>query len=85
MGYYVNNITAFPTKHKVLTPDDNETFAYHTVILCLDGGDVAVADEDGVVITYTGVPAFTVIPISASKLMATNTTATSFVGIYGED
>lgn len=83
--YYVKNVTSFPTKHRVLTPSDTTKFSRPTTILVLDTGDVAVADEDGTVVTYTDVPAFTTIPVVASQLMATNTTATSFVGLYGED
>lgn len=85
MAYFVKNVTSYPPKHKVLTPDDDVTFDYPTTILVLDTGNVAVADEDGNVVTYTDVPAFTTIPVAASKLMQTNTTATSFVGLYGDD
>lgn len=84
MGYDITNVTNFPTKHKSLTPNDSTTFDYLTNILVLGAGNVAIADEDGVVVTYTGVPAFTVLPCLASKLMATNTTAVGFIGIYGE-
>lgn len=83
--YSAKNVTSFPTKHKVLTPSDTAVFAYPTTILVLDTGDVVVADEDGTEVTYTSVPAFTTIPVTASKLLATGTTATSFVGLYGEE
>ena len=84
MPYDVKNVPMFPTKHKSLTPSDSTVFDYPTAILVLNTGNVAVADEDGVVVTYTGVPAFTVLPVTCSKLMATNTTATGFIGLYGE-
>lgn len=84
MPYDVKNVPMFPTKHKSLTPSDSTVFDYPTAILVLNAGNVAVADEDGVVVTYTGVPAFTVLPVTCSKLMATNTTATGFIALYGE-
>lgn len=85
MGYDVKNVPSFPTKHMSLTPNDTTTFQYATAILVMNAGNVAVADEDGVVLTYSNVPAFTVLPIMCSKLMSTNTTATGFIGLYGEN
>lgn len=84
MGYEMTTVPAFPPKHKALTPSNTTVFDYPMNILVMDTGNVAIADEDGLVVTYEAVPAWTVIPVTASKLMATNTTATKFVGIYGE-
>lgn len=84
MTTFLNKVVpVFPPKHKTLTPNDATVFDYPTMILVINTGNVAVADEDGTVVTYTSVPAFTVLPVMASKLMATNTTATGFIGLYG--
>lgn len=80
----VKNVPMYPSRHMTLTPNDNVTFDNPMIIRVLTTGNVAVADLAGNVVTYTGVPAFTDIPVMASKLMATNTTATSFVGLYGQ-
>lgn len=79
----VKNVPMYPTRHMVVTPNDSVTFDSPMIIRVLTTGNVAVADLAGTVVTYTGVPAYSDIPVMCSKLMATNTTATSFVGIYG--
>lgn len=87
MAYDVKNVPMFPTKHRVITPSDTAVFDYPTAIFVMATGNVAVADEDGTVITYTAVPAYTVLPVSASKVMNTNTTvaAGNIIGLYGEN
>lgn len=86
MGFDVKNVPMFPTKHLVVTPSDTVGFAYPTSILVMAAGNVAVADEDGTVVTYLSVPAWTVLPVTVSKVMATNTTvaAGNLVALYGE-
>jgi hypothetical protein len=45
-------------------------------------GDVAViAAGDSAAVTIVGVPAGTLLPVSVVKVMSTNTTATSIVGL----
>lgn len=56
-----------------------------TVILCdavfVGGaGDIVILDKDGTSATYT-VPANTILPITATKVMSTGTTATNIVGL----
>lgn len=84
MTYTMKNVPSFPPKHRVITPSDTTVFDYPTSVLVIDGGDVAIADEDGYVITYEAVPAWTVVPVIASRVMATNTTAANLIGIFGE-
>jgi hypothetical protein len=79
------NITSFPTQHKVITPSDTAEFQYPTAIYVISAGDVAIADKYNNVITYPAVPAFTLLPVMARKVMATNTTSTSIVGIFGDE
>lgn len=45
-------------------------------------GNVAVVDTTGVVVTYTAVAAGIVHPIRATRINATNTTATSILALY---
>lgn len=82
-SWTARNVTMFPTQHVSLTPSDTTEFSEPMAILVLNTGNVAVADKYNNVITYTGVPAFTVIPVMARKLMSTNTTATGFIGLHG--
>lgn len=77
-------VTSYPTKHLVITPDDGVRYDEAINVLSVSGGDVAVADEAGTVVVYVGTPAYFVIPVTASKIMATGTTATSLIGIYGQ-
>lgn len=45
-------------------------------------GDVTIHDIDGNTITFAGVPAGTVLPVKAMRVMATDTDATDIVAIY---
>ena len=45
-------------------------------------GDVAVVTAKGTTVTFTGVPAGTILPVKCSKIMSTNTTATSMVALF---
>jgi len=46
-------------------------------------GNVAVVGKDGgSAVTFTGVAAGTVLPVQASMVMSTNTTATNIVALY---
>lgn len=44
-------------------------------------GDVAALTENGVAVTFAGVPAGAVLPIATSRVNATNTTATNIVAL----
>jgi len=67
-----------------ITPSDTVNFATNTRGIYVGGaGDVVVVTEgDGSVVTFVGAVAGTVIPINASRLNSTSTTATSLVGMY---
>lgn len=45
-------------------------------------GNVAMADADGAVVTFTAVPVGTFMPVAPTKVMSTNTTATLIVALY---
>ena len=44
-------------------------------------GDVAVTTVAGSVVTFTAVPAGSIIPIRCTRVMSTNTDATAIVGL----
>ncbi len=44
-------------------------------------GNVAVTMKNGQVVTFVGVPTGMILPVVVTKVMATNTTATSIVGL----
>lgn len=45
-------------------------------------GNIAVIMEDGSAVTFNGVTAGTLLPISVSRVKATNTTATNILALY---
>lgn len=45
-------------------------------------GDVEVTGPDGATVVYHDVPAGTFMPVRATHVIATNTTATNIVGLY---
>lgn len=44
-------------------------------------GDVAVLMQGGTTVTFASVPAGTILPVRAKKVMATNTDATDMIGL----
>ena len=44
-------------------------------------GNVAVTMKSGAVLTFVGVPTGAILPIVVTKVMSTNTTASSIVGL----
>ncbi len=44
-------------------------------------GDVVAINENGVAVTFVGVPAGAVLPIVTSRVNATNTTATNIIAL----
>ena len=45
-------------------------------------GNVALEGEDGESVTFSAVPAGTVLPVSPAKVLSTGTTATLIVALY---
>ncbi|TGV26342.1 hypothetical protein [Mesorhizobium sp. M4B.F.Ca.ET.143.01.1.1] len=44
-------------------------------------GDLALRPVNGTAVTFSGVPAGTIIPLKCDRVMSTNTTATNIVGL----
>lgn len=64
-----------------VTPSDSTTYSPLLCGLYIGGaGNVVVKGRSGVAVTFTNVPAGTILPIVVSAVMATNTTATSITG-----
>lgn len=66
-----------------VTPNDTTKLTKYARALYVGGaGNVTVLCRDDSVVTFTAVPAGTVLPIRAQRVNATGTTATSIVAIY---
>lgn len=64
-----------------VTPSDTVVFSPPLRGIWVGGaGALAVTTQDGTVVTFAAVPAGTLVPIAASKVMSTNTVATNIVG-----
>ena len=63
-----------------VVPSDTTVFAATRAVYVGVTGDIALRMSDGSLVTLVAVPAGSLLPISADKIMATNTTATSMVG-----
>lgn len=68
--------------HFAITPSDTVNFAYPVRGIYVGGtGDVTVVDMNGTAVLYKAVPTGQTIPIKASRVNATGTTATYLVGM----
>lgn len=66
-----------------VTPADDTDLTYYTRALYVGGaGNVEVITMAGETVVFVGVPAGTILPIRVSRVKATNTTATSILGLY---
>lgn len=63
------------------TPSDSTTYTPSSGVYVGVSGNLAVTHPSGAVITYTNIPVG-LHPISVTKVMATNTTATSIIVVY---
>lgn len=83
MAFDLPNVPYMPTKHAPITPSDTVLFQWPTMVLVMNTGNVVALDEDGNSVTYTAVPAWTVLPVTCKGIMATGTTATGLIALYG--
>lgn len=66
-----------------ITKADGSDIANTTRALWVGGaGDVAVVMVGGETVTFTSVPAGTMLPISVTRVLSTGTSATNILGIY---
>lgn len=65
-----------------VTPSDTTNLTKNSDALFIGGaGNIAVVMADGSTATFDAVPAGTVLPISVSRVNATNTTATLIISL----
>ena len=66
-----------------VTPSDTAPVTYVSRALYVGGaGNLAVTMQGGGNVTFTGVPAGTVLPIRCTHVRSTSTTATSIINLY---
>jgi hypothetical protein len=76
------NATDFIRGSFAITPDDANGLAKPSLGLWVGGaGNLAVKLQDGSTATFTAVPAGTMLPVVATQVLATGTTATLLVGL----
>ena len=65
-----------------ITPHDTDALSETTRALYVGGaGNVALKLSNGVTVTFTGLAASFVLPVRATHVLATGTTATGLVGL----
>lgn len=73
------NVAASATSSGAVTKSDSTALQFRAVYVG-GAGDVAIKHtEDGDAVTYVGVPAGTILPVSGVRVMSTGTTATDMV------
>lgn len=68
-------------KAEAITPNDGADLAYTTRGIYVGGAGNIVATVGGTDVTFTAAQAGTVLPIRATRIKATGTTATALVGL----
>lgn len=77
------NDTGSASQGRAVTPNDSTVLSVTSAVWVGGAGNLAVVFEDGgSAVTLTGVPAGTLLPIRVTKVMSTNTTATSITALY---
>ncbi len=70
---------AFP-----ITPSDTQAVSPGCEAIYVGGTGDLVVVSDGTSATFKAVPVGAIIPVKAQKVMATGTTATQIVGMWGQ-
>jgi len=69
--------------YEAVTPSDSTDLTTLARAIYVGGaGNVAAVQHDGTAVTFTGVPAGTVLPIAVRRINSTNTTATAIVALH---
>lgn len=85
MARYVTDITAHLVGEQffAITPSDTVNFSFTVRGIYVGGaGAVVAVNEAGTAVTFAAVPVGTILPIRATRVNATSTTATNLVGLY---
>ena len=65
-----------------VTANDSTVLAVTRALFVGTGGNVAVTMAKGTVVTFANVPSGSILPVQVTKVMATNTTASSILALY---
>lgn len=80
---FVEGLTSPADNATAVTPSDSTDLAYVSRALYVgSGGNVVVTMAGGGDVTFVGVPTGGILPIRASRVKATNTTASSIINLY---
>jgi hypothetical protein len=69
------------SKFFAITKSDTVNFTQEAAIYVGGSGDVVAVGVDDIAVTFSAVPAGTILPIRAIRVNSTATTATSMVGV----
>ncbi len=80
---FAEGLTSPADNASAVTPSDSTDLAYTSRALYVGGaGNLVVTMVGGGDVTFTAVPAGSILPIRVSRVKATSTTATSIVNLY---
>jgi hypothetical protein len=80
---HTRSLTSPPEHGQAVAPSDGTDLVHVTRALFVGtGGDVAVRLQDGTVLTFANVPTGALIPIRATRVLATGTTANQILGLW---
>lgn len=83
MAYYTEERLISSPKAAAVTPSDSTNLSYDTrAIYVGTGGNVVAVFTDNTAITFSNVPAGTILPIVVKRVNSTNTTASNIVALY---
>jgi hypothetical protein len=69
--------------YEAVTPSDSVDLTTLARAIYVGGaGNVVAVQHDGTAVTFTGVPAGTVLPIAVRRINSTSTTATAIVALH---
>lgn len=70
------------TKCRTVVPSDSTVVACSALYVGTTGDVAILAADDSAAVTFSSVPAGSIIPVACQKVMSTNTTASNIVAIY---
>lgn len=81
--YVSGGITAPANRAAAVTPNDSSDLAFVTRALYVGGaGDIALVTSGGDTVTFAAVPAGSILPVRAKRVLTTGTTATNIIAIW---
>ncbi|MGA0837813.1 MAG: spike base protein, RCAP_Rcc01079 family [Ilumatobacteraceae bacterium] len=78
----VGNLNVSITYEAVTPSDSTDLTTLARAIYVGGAGNVVAVQHDGTAVTFTGVPAGTVLPIAVRRINSTSTTATAIVALH---